>query len=117
MGRKVGQRLAGRFARSLLELGGNNAAIIAPSADQNLALRAVAFAAMGTAGQRCTTLRRLFVHDSIYDGFVSRLKAAYASVPVGDPRKPDVLIGPLIDAGAYDNMQNALDRSAQGRRP
>src|SRR5690348_12540055 len=69
MGRKVGQRLAGRFARSLLELGGNNAAIVAPSADQNLALRAVAFAAMGTAGQRCTTLRRLFVHDSIYDGF------------------------------------------------
>ncbi|MBS0385656.1 MAG: aldehyde dehydrogenase family protein, partial [Proteobacteria bacterium] len=108
MGRKVGQRLAARFARSLLELGGNNAAIVAPSADQDLALRAVAFAAMGTAGQRCTTLRRLFVHDSIYDGFVSRLKSAYASVPVGDPRKDGVLIGPLIDGAAFDGMQNAL---------
>jgi len=116
MGRKVGQRLAGRFARSLLELGGNNAAIIAPSADQGLALRAVAFAAMGTAGQRCTTLRRLFVHDSIYDGFVSRLRAAYASVPVGDPRTEGVLIGPLIDAGAYDNMQNALAEARKAGR-
>ena len=116
MGRKVGQRLAGRFARSLLELGGNNAAIVAPSADQDLALRAVAFAAMGTAGQRCTSLRRLFVHESVYDGFVSRLKAAYASVPVGDPRKQATLIGPLIDAGAYDNMQNALSEARKSGR-
>ena len=116
MGRKVGQRLASRFARSLLELGGNNAAIIAPSADQNLALRAVAFAAMGTAGQRCTSLRRLFVHDSIYDGFVSRLKSAYSSVPVGDPRKDGTLIGPLIDGGAYDNMQNALAEARKAGR-
>jgi aldehyde dehydrogenase (NAD+) len=108
MGRKVGQRCAARFARSLLELGGNNAAIVAPSADQDLALRGVAFAAMGTAGQRCTSLRRLFVHESIYDGFVSRLKGAYASVPVGDPRKEGTLIGPLIDAAAYDGMQTAL---------
>ncbi len=114
MGRKVGQRLAARFARSLLELGGNNAAIIAPSADQDLALRGVAFAAMGTAGQRCTSLRRLFVHDSIYDGFVSRLKAAYSSVPVGDPRSNGVLIGPLIDGGAFDNMQNALAEARKG---
>jgi aldehyde dehydrogenase (NAD+) len=116
MGRKVGQRLAARFARSLLELGGNNAAIIAPSADQNLALRAVAFAAMGTAGQRCTSLRRLFVHESIYDGFVSRLKSAYGSVPVGDPRKDGTLIGPLIDGGAYDSMQNALTEARKAGR-
>ena len=83
------------LARALLELGGNNAAIVAPTADLDLTLRGVAFAAMGTAGQRCTTLRRLFVHDSLYDAFVPRLKAAYASVPVGDPRKAGVLVGPL----------------------
>ena len=82
MGRAVAPRLAARFARSLLELGGNNAAIVAPTADLDLTLRGVAFAAMGTAGQRCTTLRRLFVHDSLYDVFVPRLKAAYGSVPV-----------------------------------
>ncbi len=116
MGRKVGQRLAARFARSLLELGGNNAAIVAQSADQDLALRAVAFAAMGTAGQRCTTLRRLFVHDNIYDGFVARLKAAYATVAVGDPRRDGTLIGPLIDGGAYDNMQNALSEARKAGR-
>ncbi len=114
MGRKVGQRLAARFARPLLELGGNNAAIIAPSADQGLALRGVAFAAMGTAGQRCTSLRRLFVHESIYDQFVPRLKAAYGSVPVGDPRQEGVLIGPLIDDGAYKNMQKALSEARGG---
>ena len=73
MGRAVGPRLAARFARAILELGGNNAAIVAPSADLDLAVRAIAFAAMGTAGQRCTTLRRLFVHDSIYDELVRRL--------------------------------------------
>jgi len=108
MGRAVGPRLAGRFARALLELGGNNAAIIAPTADLDLALRGVAFAAMGTAGQRCTTLRRLFVHESCYDAFVSRLKAAYASVPVGDPRRPSTLVGPLIDGEAFERMQAAL---------
>jgi aldehyde dehydrogenase (NAD+) len=108
MGRRVGQRLAARFARSLLELGGNNAAIVAPSTDQDLALRGVAFAAMGTAGQRCTTLRRLFVHQDIYDGFVARLKGAYASVPIGDPRREGVLIGPLVDAAAFESMQRAL---------
>ncbi|MEQ1616808.1 MAG: aldehyde dehydrogenase family protein [Terricaulis sp.] len=114
MGRKVGQRLAARFARSLLELGGNNAAIVAPTADQSLALRGVAFAAMGTAGQRCTTLRRLFVHESIYDQFVPRLKAAYGSVPVGDPRQEGVLVGPLIDGGAYESMQMALGEARSG---
>jgi aldehyde dehydrogenase (NAD+) len=108
MGRAVGPRLAGRFARALLELGGNNAAIVAPSADLDLALRGVAFAAMGTAGQRCTTLRRLFVHDSVYDAFVPRLKAAYGSVAVGDPREAGTLVGPLIDLAAFEAMQRAL---------
>ncbi|MCA0356966.1 MAG: aldehyde dehydrogenase family protein [Proteobacteria bacterium] len=111
MGRQVGPRLAARFARALLELGGNNAAIVAPSADLDLTLRGVAFAAMGTAGQRCTTLRRLFVHDSVYDAFVSRLKAAYASVPVGDPRAGGVLVGPLVDKAAFDAMQGALEQA------
>ena len=108
MGRDVNTRLARRFGRALLELGGNNAAIVCPSADQELALRAVAFAAMGTAGQRCTTLRRLFVHESIYDAFVPRLKAAYAAVQVGDPLAPDTLVGPLIDSAAFEAMQAAL---------
>ena len=108
MGRAVAPRLAARFARALLELGGNNAAIVAPTADLDLTLRGVAFAAMGTTGQRCTTLRRLFVHDSLYDAFVPRLKAAYASVPVGDPRQASTLVGPLIDAAAFEAMQRAL---------
>jgi aldehyde dehydrogenase (NAD+) len=109
MGRHVGPRLASRFARSLLELGGNNAAIVCPSADLDLALRAIAFAAMGTAGQRCTTLRRLFVHESVYDAFLPRLRAAYASVRVGDPRDAGNLVGPLIDEAALTRMQRALD--------
>ncbi|MEP7247665.1 MAG: aldehyde dehydrogenase family protein [Gammaproteobacteria bacterium] len=109
MGRQVGPRLAARFARSLLELGGNNAAIVCPTADLDLALRGIAFAAMGTAGQRCTTLRRLFVHESVYDSLVPRLKAAYASVPVGDPRESGTLVGPLIDEGSLTRMQKALD--------
>ena len=108
MGRQVGPRLAARFARSLLELGGNNAAIVCPSANLDLALRGIAFAAMGTAGQRCTTLRRLFVHESVYDTLVPRLKAAYASVSVGDPREPSTLVGPLIDEAAFTRMQRAL---------
>ncbi len=115
MGREVGPRVAKRFARDLLELGGNNAGIVAPTADLDLALRAVCFAAAGTAGQRCTSLRRLFVHDSIYDAFVPRLKGAYQSLPVGDPLSDGVLIGPLIDKAAFDQMHYALDRAkAQG---
>jgi len=115
MGRAVAPRLAARFARALLELGGNNAAIVAPSADLDLALRGIAFAAMGTAGQRCTTLRRLFVHESQYDAFVPRLKAAYGSVTVGDPREAGTLVGPLIDRAALDAMQQALaDARAAG---
>jgi aldehyde dehydrogenase (NAD+) len=108
MGRAVAPRLAERFARAILELGGNNGVIVAPSADLDLALRGVAFGAMGTAGQRCTTTRRLFLHDSIYDGFVARLKAAYASVRVGNPLEGAVLVGPLIDRAAYETMQEAL---------
>jgi aldehyde dehydrogenase (NAD+) len=115
MGRAVGPVLAARFARALLELGGNNAAIVCPSADLDLTLRGVAFAAMGTAGQRCTTLRRLFLHDSVHDAFLPRLKAAYASVRIGDPRDSDTLVGPLIDPGALEGMERALaDARAQG---
>ncbi|MCO6050366.1 aldehyde dehydrogenase family protein [Mesorhizobium sp. RP14(2022)] len=108
MGRAVGPRVAARFGRALLELGGNNAAIVAPSADLDLTLRGVAFAAMGTAGQRCTTLRRLFVHESIYQQFVPRLKSAYQSVSVGNPLDGN-LVGPLIDAKAFEGMQAALE--------
>ena len=109
MGREVGPRVAARFGRSILELGGNNAAIVTPTADLDLTLRGVAFAAMGTAGQRCTTLRRLFVHDSIYDALVPRLVKAYGSVKVGNPLEAGTLVGPLIDKDAYDRMQSALD--------
>ena len=112
MGRAVGPRVATRFGRSLLELGGNNAAIVTPSADLDIALRGVAFAAMGTAGQRCTTLRRLFVHDSIYDSFVPRLARAFASVKVGNPLDHGTLVGPLIDEGAFNAMQTALSEAA-----
>jgi len=108
MGRIVGPKLAARFARSILELGGNNAAIVSPTADLDLTLRGVAFAAMGTAGQRCTTLRRLFVHDTVYDKLVPRLKAAYASVKVGDPTEDGTLVGPLIDKGAFDGFEKAI---------
>ena len=108
MGRAVGPRVAARFGRSLLELGGNNAAIVAPSADLDLTLRGVAFAAMGTAGQRCTTLRRLIVHESAYERLVPRLKSAYASVKVGNPLEEGHLVGPLIDGAAFDRMQKAL---------
>ena len=113
MGRSVAPRLAGRFARAILELGGNNAAIVAPSADLDLTLRAIAFAAMGTAGQRCTTLRRLFVHDSLYDQFVPQLAKVYAQVSVGDPRTAGTLVGPLIDGAAFAGMQTALTESRQ----
>lgn len=111
MGKAVAPRVAGRFARAILELGGNNAAIVAPSADLDLTLRGIAFAAMGTAGQRCTTLRRLFVHDSVYDALVPQLAQVYGKVQVGDPRAPGTLVGPLIDRAAFDGMQKALDES------
>ncbi len=108
MGREVGPRVAKRFARSILELGGNNAGIVCPSADLDMALRAIAFGAMGTAGQRCTTLRRLFVHESVYDQLVPRLTRAYQSVSVGNPLETSALVGPLVDKAAFDAMQKAL---------
>jgi aldehyde dehydrogenase (NAD+) len=108
MGRAVGQAVAARFGRSLLELGGNNAIIVAPSADLDMAVRAVAFAAAGTAGQRCTTARRLIVHTSVYDELLRRLKAAYASFCIGAPQATGTLLGPLIDRSAFEQMQNAL---------
>jgi aldehyde dehydrogenase (NAD+) len=114
MGRKVAPRLASRFARAILELGGNNAAIVCPTADLDLTLRAIAFSAMGTAGQRCTTLRRLIVHEAIYDTLMLKLKQVYASVVVGDPRDAGTLVGPLIDKQSYVAMQSALDEARSG---
>ncbi|MGE3822104.1 MAG: aldehyde dehydrogenase family protein, partial [Isosphaeraceae bacterium] len=111
MGRVVGRVVASRLGRSLLELGGNNALIVAPTADLELALRAVVFSAAGTAGQRCTTLRRLIVHESIYDDFLRRIVAVFARLPVGDPRQEGTLVGPLIDANAGEAMRRALDEA------
>ena len=111
MGRQVGQVAAARFAKTILELGGNNAAIISDKADLALALRGVLFSAFGTSGQRCTSLRRLFVHDAIYDNFVSALKSASGSIAVGDPLDGNNLAGPLIDEAAYAGMQTALDEA------
>lgn len=113
MGRIVGPKVAARFGRSILELGGNNAGIVCPSADLDMAVRAVAFGAMGTAGQRCTTMRRLFVHDSIYDQIVPRLIKAYASVTVGNPLTSSALVGPLVDKQAFDAMSNALQAAKE----
>jgi aldehyde dehydrogenase (NAD+) len=109
MGRSIAPRLAQRFARAILELGGNNAAIACPSADLELALRSIAFAAIGTAGQRCTTLRRLFVHQEIYAALLKRLQQIYVTAPVGNPLDDDsVLVGPLIDEAAFASMQTTL---------
>ncbi|HZW23150.1 aldehyde dehydrogenase family protein [Noviherbaspirillum sp.] len=111
MGRAVAQACAQRLARSILELGGNNAMIVAPSADLELATRAIVFSAVGTAGQRCTTLRRLFVHESVYDTLVPRLQKVYASLPIGNPLEQGTLVGPLIDGASFDAMQNALAKA------
>lgn len=108
MGRDVGTRVARRFGRSLLELGGNNAMVVAPSADVNLALGAILFGAAGTAGQRCTTLRRLLVNDAVYDDVVSQLKSAYGRVRIGNPLADGTLVGPLIDRHAFEKMGEAL---------
>jgi aldehyde dehydrogenase (NAD+) len=108
MGREVSLRVAARFGRTILELGGNNAMIVAPSADLEMALRAIVFSAVGTCGQRCTSLRRLIVHESIYDQLVPRLKAAYDDLPIGDPLAEGTLVGPLIDDDACQQMQAAL---------
>jgi aldehyde dehydrogenase (NAD+) len=112
MGRAVGQAVAGRFGRSILELGGNNAMVVAPSADLDMAVRAIVFAAVGTAGQRCTSLRRLIVHDDVYGELVPRLVDIYEGLPVGDPLEPGTLVGPLIDARAHRSMVEALEQAA-----
>jgi aldehyde dehydrogenase (NAD+) len=113
MGIAVAQTVAARLGRSLLELGGNNAMILAPSADLELATRAIVFAAVGTAGQRCTSLRRLIVHESIRDDVVQRLNAIYAQLKIGDPTQEGVLVGPLIDENAAKSMDHALDLARQ----
>jgi aldehyde dehydrogenase (NAD+) len=111
MGKELAPRIAARLGRSLLELGGNNAAIVAPSADVDLVVRAVLFAAVGTAGQRCTSLRRLIVHESVADELVGRLATAYRSVVIGDPREPGTLVGPLITGEAFGRMEAALGQA------
>lgn len=111
MGRSVGRAVANRLGRSLLELGGNNACIVSPTANLDLAVRAIVFSAAGTCGQRCTTLRRLFVHQSIADELITKLKIAYASLPIGHPMENGTLIGPLIDRTALDRMLAALSEA------
>lgn len=110
MGQIVGPKVANRFGKSLLELGGNNAMILTPSADLELALRGILFSAVGTAGQRCTTLRRLIVHESVKDEILPRVKAAYENVSIGHPLEGN-LVGPLIDQDSFDNMQKSLDNA------
>ena len=111
MGREVAPRVAERFGRCLLELGGNNAMIVTGSADLELALRAILFSAMGTAGQRCTTLRRLIAHQDVFEELMGRLQRAHAGIRVGDPLEPETLVGPLIDRAAYEQMQAALEQA------
>jgi aldehyde dehydrogenase (NAD+) len=108
MGRVVGPAVAARFGRSLLELGGNNAMVVTPSANLDLAVRAIVFAAVGTAGQRCTSLRRLIVHRSIADDLVARLRRVYDGLPIGDPFDTATLVGPLVDEDAHVAMERAL---------
>jgi len=111
MGRAVAQAVAGRLGRSLLELGGNNAMIVTPTADLELAVRAIAFSAVGTCGQRCTSLRRLIVHKDVAEGLIERLTGAYPSLPIGDPREAETLVGPLIDEAAAEGFGQALDQA------
>ena len=113
MGAELGPRVAARFGRTILELGGNNAAVVAPSADLDLALRGIVFAAAGTAGQRCTTMRRVIAHRDVVDGLVDRLASAFAGLAVGDPSEEGTLVGPLIDAAAFDRMQSSLSRALE----
>lgn len=111
MGRAAGETVAKRLGRSLLELGGNNAMVIAPSADMDMAVRAILFGAVGTCGQRCTSTRRLIVHKDIYDQLISALKKGYEQVRIGDPLDDKTLVGPLIDEDAFNQMQNALKQA------
>ncbi len=125
-GRHVAQAVAGRLGKTILELGGNNAIIVAADADLDLAVRAIVFGAVGTAGQRCTTTRRLIVHHEIAGELTERLVRAYRSVPIGNPMQPGVLMGPLISAQAVEQMATALQQAQTqggellvggGRRP
>jgi len=109
MGRQVGPRVAERFGKCLLELGGNNAIIVTQTADLDMAIPGIVFGAVGTAGQRCTSTRRLIVHEDVYDDLVPRLKKAYGSIRIGDPLKAGTLVGPLIDKASFENMQHALE--------
>ncbi len=109
MGQQVGERVARRFGRALLELGGNNAGIITPSADLDLAVTASVFAAAGTAGQRCTTMRRAIVHNSVKRAFCEQVGAAFERLPVGSPFAEQTVVGPLIDAASWKGMQKALE--------
>ena len=111
MGQIVGPKVAERFGKSVLELGGNNAMIVAPSADLDNAVRAIVFSAVGTCGQRCTSLRRLIVHEDVRDELVEKLKSVYGKLPIGSPLEEGVLVGPLIDKQAYDGMQHALEKA------
>ncbi|MEZ0261043.1 MAG: aldehyde dehydrogenase family protein [Alphaproteobacteria bacterium] len=113
MGREVGPRVAARFGKCILELGGNNAMVLTPSADQNLALMATVFGAVGTAGQRCTSQRRLIVQKDIADKFVARVKKAYGSLgsKIGSPLEANTLMGPLIDKQSFDAMQDTLKKA------
>lgn len=113
MGRAVATTVASRLGRSLLELGGNNAMIVSPTAKLDLALRAIVFSAAGTAGQRCTTLRRLITHESVVDGLVERLVKSYGSLRVGNPLEEGNLVGPLVDEGSFSAMQTALMTAQQ----
>ncbi|MCW4466273.1 aldehyde dehydrogenase family protein [Glutamicibacter sp. MNS18] len=115
MGREIAPKVAERFGRILLELGGNNAAIVTPSADLDLALRGIVFAAAGTAGQRCTTMRRVIVHESVVEELTRKLVAAYPTLSIGDPRNEENLVGPLVNEASYRAMTQALaDAKAQG---
>ena len=111
MGQQVGPRVAQRFGKSLLELGGNNAAIVTPSADLDLAVRGIVFSAAGTAGQRCTTMRRVIAHTSVVDTLVERIGTAYRSLPIGDPSAEGTLVGPLIHERSYRDMVSALEKA------
>ena len=111
MGRAVNERVAKRLGRSLLELGGNNAMVVAPTADLDMAVRAIVFGAVGTAGQRCTSLRRLIVHKSVKEKLMPALVKAYENIRVGNPLDSNTLVGPLIDADAMKSMQKALQNA------
>jgi aldehyde dehydrogenase (NAD+) len=113
MGAEVGPRVAARFGRSLLELGGNNAAIVTPSADLDLAVRGIVFAAAGTAGQRCTTMRRVIAHESVIDELCERIAAVYAGLRIGDPFQAETLVGPLVNPRAFELMAGAIEAAGE----